>query len=47
MEFGLLGRGSAREGLPLGQGGRASFLECLSVDEVAFQAEVIVDACMD
>jgi hypothetical protein len=35
------------ERLPRDQCGRASFLECPSIDEVAFQAEVIVDVRVD
>ena len=38
---------SGHEGLPLGQGGRAAGLVGLSVDEVAFEVEVVVDVGMD
>jgi len=33
----------AGERPPIGECGRASFLECLSIDEMAFEIEVIVD----
>ena len=38
---------SARERLPLGQGGRASLLVNLSIDEMAPQGEVIVKVGVD
>jgi hypothetical protein len=44
MHFGLLASGLTSQGIATRQCGRALFLECLSVDELAFQAAVIVDA---
>ena len=46
MQIGLRETGLAGERLPFGQCGRASFLECLSIDELAFEGEVIVDVRM-
>ena len=43
MHLGSEGQGLARDDLPLRQGGGASFLVGLSIDEMAFQAEVVVD----
>jgi hypothetical protein len=41
------GRDLARDNLPLCPGGRASFLVGLAVDEVAFEAEVVVEVGVD
>ena len=47
MELSLRGRGLAREHLPLREGRRASFLEGLAIDEVAFEIEVVGDVGVD
>ena len=39
--------GLARDRLPLGQCGRAAFLVSLSIDEMTFEGEKIVDVGMD
>jgi hypothetical protein len=41
------GVNSGHEGVPLGRCNGAAGLASLSVDQVAFEVEVIVDACVD
>ena len=47
MQFGLWDEALAGERLPLRQGIGAALLECLTIDEMAFEIKMVVDVGVD